>query len=134
MHHTDCSTVDFYGFEVSAHHKQYLEVIYNIEGPFWKNCITQRPEWIASLLRLFGDALVLSDRPWSSLSQDDLVRMVQSIEDARAVGFSVHCLEYLIEESRTLIASYDDYSGQVGTVEKSKERAERKDACPLQCC
>ncbi|KAK5770812.1 hypothetical protein PVK06_046967 [Gossypium arboreum] len=63
MHHTDCSTVDFYGFKVSAHHKQYLEAIYNIEGPFWKNCIIQSPEWIASLLRLFGNALALSDRP-----------------------------------------------------------------------
>ncbi|KAH1031110.1 hypothetical protein J1N35_043284 [Gossypium stocksii] len=124
MHHTDCSTVDFYGFEVSAHHKQYLEVIYNIEGPFWKNCIIQSPEWITSLLRLFGDALALSDRPWSLLSQDDLVRMVRSIEDAGAVGFNVHCLELLIEEARTMIASYDDFFGLVSQYTKVKEEIE----------
>ncbi|KAK8479219.1 hypothetical protein V6N12_058181 [Hibiscus sabdariffa] len=109
--HTDCCIVDFYGFQVSANHKPYLEVIHDIEGAFWKSCAIQSPEWISSLLRLFGDALALSDTPWSALSRDNLVRMVQSIEDAKAIGFSINCLEPLMEEARTVIASYDNCVG-----------------------
>ncbi|XVE66362.1 hypothetical protein DITRI_Ditri08aG0074500 [Diplodiscus trichospermus] len=121
--------VDFYGFEVSVNHVNYLEVIYGIEGAFWKNCAIQSPMWISSLLRLFGDALAMSDTPWSSLSRDDLVRMLRSMEDARAIGFNIHCLEPLMEKARTLIASYDRNSGledKLGRVAEEIESLESK--------
>ncbi|GMI88421.1 hypothetical protein HRI_002511400 [Hibiscus trionum] len=127
--HTDCCIVDFYGFLVSTIHKPYLEVIYDIEGAFWKSCAIQSPEWISSLLRLFGDALKLSDTPWCLLSREDIVRMVRSIEDAKAVGFSVNCLEPLMEEARTMIASYDNCVGlkdQCSRVEEEIETVKGK--------
>ncbi|KAK8668903.1 hypothetical protein V6N13_106349 [Hibiscus sabdariffa] len=122
--HTDCCIVDFYGFQVSANHKPYLEVIHDIEGAFWKSCAIQSPEWISSLLRLFGEALALSDTPWSALSRVYLVRMVQSIEDAKAIGFSVNCLEPLVEEARTVIASYDNCVGLKDHWSRLKEEIE----------
>ena len=96
--------IDFHGFQVKVEHKSYLEGIYEKEGAFWSTCKLKVKEAIPFMLDILGNALVIADTPWSTISKKDLQHMLDSMDDAISTGFSLRCLDVCRQKAQSILS------------------------------
>ena len=56
------------------------------------------------MLDILGNALVIADTPWSTISKKDLQHTLDSMDDAVSTGFSLRCLDVCRQNAQSILS------------------------------
>ena len=81
-----------------------MEGIYEKEGDFWSTCKLKVKEAIPFMLDILGNALVIADTPWSTISKKKKQHMLDSMDDTVSTGFSLRCLDVCRQKAQSILS------------------------------
>ena len=79
------------------------------------------------MVKMLGQAMLLMERSWNSLSEEDLKQLVKCVEGARLLRFKVDCLEPVAAKAERLLKYYaakrrhDDLKAKIKEIQREVE-------------
>ena len=98
-----------------------------VSRDFWAESSVIGTELATAMVKMLGQAMLLMERTWNSLSEEDLKQLVKCVEGARLLRFKVDCLEPVATKAERLLKYYaakrhhDDLKAKIQEIQREVE-------------